>query len=155
LASRGSRFGALVIDLAIIGVLMVLTTIALIAIAGGTATLTDPARHGPAIMHALEFLAVVWIAAMFLFRNAYFLFFEMGPRGATPGKRITGIRIAARDADGTGGRLTAEMVIARNSSMSRATCCATLNCSCHWFSLPRPAMAVTQARRAWQRSPGS
>jgi uncharacterized RDD family membrane protein YckC len=114
LASRGSRFGALVIDLAIIGVLMVLTTIALIAIAGGTATLTDPARHGPAIMHALEFLAVVWIAAMFLFRNAYFLFFEMGPRGATPGKRITGIRIAARDADGTGGRLTAEMVIARN-----------------------------------------
>jgi uncharacterized RDD family membrane protein YckC len=61
-------------------------------------------------MHALEFLAVIWIAAMFLFRNAYFLFFELGPRGATPGKRITGIRIAARD----GGRLTAEMVIARN-----------------------------------------
>jgi uncharacterized RDD family membrane protein YckC len=47
---------------------------------------------------------------MFLFRNAYFLYFELGPRGATPGKRITGIRIAARD----GGRLSAEMVIARN-----------------------------------------
>src|SRR3546814_10263749 len=47
---------------------------------------------------------------MFLFRNAYFHSVELGPRGATPGKRIAGIRIAARD----GGRLTAEMVIARN-----------------------------------------
>jgi uncharacterized RDD family membrane protein YckC len=51
---------------------------------------------------------------MFLLRNAYFLFFELGPRGATPGKRITGIRIAARANDSGGGRLTAEMVIARN-----------------------------------------
>ncbi|MEO6718623.1 MAG: RDD family protein, partial [Novosphingobium sp.] len=110
LASRGSRFGALMLDLMFIGLLMILTTIVLIATAGGTAALSDPSRHGPAIMHALEFLAVIWIAAMFLFRNAYFLFFELGPRGATPGKRITGIRIAARD----GGRLTAEMVIARN-----------------------------------------
>lgn len=114
LASRGSRFGALLLDLAIIGILMVITTIALISIAGGTAALSDPSKYGPEIMHALEFLAVLWIAAMFLFRNAYFLFFELGPRGATPGKRITGIRIAARDANGTGGRLTAEMVIARN-----------------------------------------
>ena len=110
LASRGSRFGALALDLMFIGLLMILTTIALISIAGGTATLSDPSTHGPQIMHALEFLAVIWIAAMFLFRNAYFLFFELGPRGATPGKRITGIRIAARD----GGRLSAEMVIARN-----------------------------------------
>jgi len=59
---------------------------------------------------AIEFLFIVWVAAMFLFRNAYFLFFELGPRGATPGKRIAGIRIAARD----GGRLSADMVIARN-----------------------------------------
>ena len=110
LASRGTRFGALALDLMFIGILMVITTIALVSIAGGTATLSDPSKHGPEIMHALEFLAVIWIAAMFLFRNAYFLFFELGPRGATPGKRITGVRIAARD----GGRLTAEMVIARN-----------------------------------------
>ncbi len=47
---------------------------------------------------------------MFLFRNAYFLYFELGPRGATLGKRMVGIRVAARD----GGRLTAEMVLARN-----------------------------------------
>jgi hypothetical protein len=38
------------------------------------------------------------------------MFFELGPRGATPGKRMMGIRVAARG----GGPLTAEMVIARN-----------------------------------------
>ena len=110
LASRSTRLGALILDLMFIVILMVITTLTLISIAGGAAVFSDPTRNGPGIMHALEFLAVIWIAAMFLFRNAYFLFFELGPRGATPGKRITGIRIAARD----GGRLTAEMVIARN-----------------------------------------
>src|SRR5690606_20311410 len=40
---------------------------------------------------------------------------ELGPRGATPGKRMMGIRVAARPVDGVGGgRLTAEAVIARN-----------------------------------------
>jgi uncharacterized RDD family membrane protein YckC len=111
LASRGSRFGALLLDLLFIGLMMFGTTVALIFIAGGTAAFSDTAADdSPTLSHAMEFLAVIWIAAMFLFRNAYFLFFELGPRGATWGKRITGIRIAARD----GGRLSAEMVIARN-----------------------------------------
>jgi uncharacterized RDD family membrane protein YckC len=110
LASRGTRFGALLLDLLFIFLLILLTTLALAYIAGGTANLFSEVEKGGAIEHAMEFLMILWIAAMFLFRNAYFLFFELGPRGATPGKRITGIRIAARD----GGRLTAEMVIARN-----------------------------------------
>ncbi len=111
LASRGTRLGALLLDLLFIGLMILGTTLALISIAGGTANLFGKfGTGGGPIMHALEFLAVLWIAAMFLLRNAYFLFFELGARGATPGKRITGIRIAARD----GGRLTAEMVIARN-----------------------------------------
>lgn len=108
LASRGTRFGALVLDLLLIGVLIVATTLALLAIAGGT--LSEIETNRTAAGRALQFFAVLWLAAMFLFRNAYFLFFELGPRGATPGKRMTGIRIAARD----GGRLSAEMVIARN-----------------------------------------
>ena len=58
----------------------------------------------------LQGFAALWIVAMFLFRNAYFLFFELRPRGATPGKRLAGIRIAARD----GAQLTAGAVIARN-----------------------------------------
>ncbi len=107
LASRGARFGALALDLMLIGTLMIATTIALIYIASGLFDANlDKVDRSP----ALQFVLIVWIAAMFLFRNAYFLFFELGARGATPGKRVTGMRIAARD----GGRLSAEMVIARN-----------------------------------------
>jgi len=110
LASRGSRAGALMLDFIIIGLLMFTTTVVIGTIAGGTFDAMENAQGDSVIGHALQFLFILWIAAMFLFRNAYFLFFELGPRGATPGKRITGIRIASRD----GGRLTAEMVIARN-----------------------------------------
>lgn len=110
LASRGSRLGALLLDLMLIVLLIFFTTLAIVLVAGGIAALeADIDSKGP-VGHAIEFAVILYIAAMFLFRNAYFLFFELGPRGATPGKRITGMRIAARD----GGRLTAEMVIARN-----------------------------------------
>jgi uncharacterized RDD family membrane protein YckC len=108
--SRGSRLGALLLDLTFISLLIGLTTMALILMAGGVAAFEHQIGQKNALGHALQFLVIVWIVIMFLFRNAYFLFFELGPRGATPGKRISGIRIAARD----GGRLTAEMVIARN-----------------------------------------
>lgn len=109
LASRTARFAALALDLIAIGFMMVATTLLLVWLAGGVANL-GPARAEGAAGHALEFLMVLWFAAMFLFRNAWFLYFELGPRGATPGKRTAGIRIAARD----GGRLSADMVIARN-----------------------------------------
>lgn len=110
LASRGSRFGALVLDLCLVGLTIVLTTLALALVLGGLAGIDlDQPGDGP-VGRAVELLVILWIAAMFLFRNAYFLYFELGPRGATPGKRITGIRVAARD----GGRLTPEMIIARN-----------------------------------------
>jgi uncharacterized RDD family membrane protein YckC len=89
---------------------MTVTTLTLLFVAGGAISGGVAAIDKGPFGQLLEFLAVIWIIAMFLFRNAYFLFFELGPRGATPGKRMTGIRIAARD----GGRLSAEMVIARN-----------------------------------------
>lgn len=112
LASRGMRAGALAIDLIAIGMAMLLTTLVLGFSAAGLDNLLggriDKAQGGA--KRALEFLVIVWIAVMFLFRHGYFLFFELGPRGATPGKRLTGIRIAARD----GGRLSPEMVLARN-----------------------------------------
>lgn len=110
LASRGTRAGALLLDLMFIFFLIFATTLTLIFLAGGTIGTLAKANDPTPIGHALQFLFILWVAAMFLFRNAYFLFFELGPRGATPGKRLTGIRIAARD----GGRMTAEMVIARN-----------------------------------------
>ncbi len=109
-ASKGARAGALMLDLLFIGLLMFATTLALVFIAGGTFDVFDAIDDSSAVAGALEFLVVVWIVVMFLFRNAYFLFFELGPRGATPGKRLAGIRIASRD----GGRLGVDMVVARN-----------------------------------------
>lgn len=112
LASRGSRFGALVIDLIFIVVAMVVVTAVLAYVAMGV----DPEvmrslnQDGRQIPPAFEFVIILYIMALFLFRYGYFLIFELGPRGATPGKRMTGIRIAARH----GGRLTTEMVLARN-----------------------------------------
>ena len=111
-ASRASRAGAVIIDLILVGLAMIVSTLLLILLVFGALQVPDNLLErgtGPAA-RALQFFAVLWIVAMFLFRNAYFLFFELRPRGATPGKRIAGIRVAARD----GGQLTAEAVIARN-----------------------------------------
>jgi len=58
-----------------------------------------------------QLAAVIWLIGSFLLRNAYFAFFELSARAATPGKRAVGIRVAARD----GGRLRAESVFARNA----------------------------------------
>ena len=110
LATVGARAGALVMDLFLVGIAMLVTTLVLIWIAGGVAHLDALAARKDSIGSAMQFLFVVWMVAMFALRNAWFLFFELSPRGATPGKRASGIRIAARG----GGRLTAEMVLARN-----------------------------------------
>jgi uncharacterized RDD family membrane protein YckC len=112
LASRGARAAALILDLIFIGILMFATTFILGYV--GIGAMSDKVTVTGSLGDLLQVLFVIWIVAMFLFRNAYFLFFELGPRGATPGKRITGIRIAARDTGGGGARLSAEMVIARN-----------------------------------------
>jgi uncharacterized RDD family membrane protein YckC len=107
-ATAGARAGALALDIVIILGLILLVTLAGLALlwAFGVA-LGDNLQNasGP-----LQVLAVLWIISVFLFRNAYFLYFELGDRAATWGKRAVGIRVAARD----GGRLTTEAIIARN-----------------------------------------
>ena len=103
IAGRGARAGALILDLIFITMIQVGVTLLLLVVGIGV---FDTTGLNPVI----EFLAVLWLIAMFLFRYGYFLYFELGPRGATPGKRLTGIRIAARD----GGRLSVDAVIARN-----------------------------------------
>lgn len=105
IASRGARAGALLLDLAIVFGSLLLVLIALVGAGAGIGL--------PAMRNAdagLELLMVLLILAVFLSRYGYFLYFELGPRGATPGKRALGIRVAARG----GGRLTAEAVLARN-----------------------------------------
>jgi len=109
-ASRGARAGALALDFIIIHGLMLVLTLFLLYLAFGVVGLDWAGAEAGDAPGALELLAALWIIAMFLFRNGYFLFFELGPRGATPGKRLAGIRVAARD----GGRLRVQAVIARN-----------------------------------------
>ena len=98
IGSFGERAGAFLIDFIIqwtIGIAVIL------AIAWGTARL---GFSGWAIGGALIGVFV------FFLRNFYFVWFEMGRRAATPGKRIVGLRVSARD----GGQLRAEAVLARN-----------------------------------------
>ncbi len=113
LASRGTRAAALMIDLGMIVATIIITTLLIVLFARSIGM--DKFKDGTPGEDLLEFLLVIWIIAVFLARTAWFLWFELGSRGATPGKRLTGIRIAARPgSDGTAGRLTAEAVIARN-----------------------------------------
>jgi uncharacterized RDD family membrane protein YckC len=96
LGSGGARAGAFLIDAMImIGVLVAFTIIIVFAFFAAKS----------------ELLAILWLVGFFLLRNGYFIMFEMGGRGATPGKRLMGLRVVARD----GARLTAAAVIARNA----------------------------------------
>ncbi len=96
LGGRGARAGAFVIDvLAIVAVLIVMSvTVGLLALAARS-----------------ELLAIIWLLGFFLLRNGWFVLWETGPRGATPGKRLMGLRVVARD----GARLTGGAVVARNA----------------------------------------
>ncbi len=113
LASRGARAAALFIDLALIVCAIVGLTLVLVTISEKVGINLDRSEE-TAAGRAKQAIVVVWFVAMFLFRNAWFLYFELGPRGATPGKRLTGIRVAARSSSASGARLTTEAVIARN-----------------------------------------
>ncbi|WP_298469517.1 RDD family protein [uncultured Erythrobacter sp.] len=108
-ASRGARVAALILDFVILYVGMIIVIMLLAWVAGGLfEQIVNTADQS--ISGAGEFLFIVFVLFLFLARYGYFLGFELGPRGATLGKRAVGIRVAARD----GGRLTPEAVIARN-----------------------------------------
>lgn len=109
-ASRGARAGALLLDLAILFFGFLLLFIGLMLAGFGMMGEADLESQP-----ALELVVVLLILTVFLARYGYFLWFELGPRGATPGKRLLGIRVAARPKEHGGGeRLTAEAVLARN-----------------------------------------
>lgn len=109
LAPRASRAGALILDVMIIVAGLVAFQLIMVNIAGGLieGTIFDPDN---AARGAREALSIVFVLTIFLTWYGYFLVQELGPRGATLGKRIVGIRIAARG----NARLTPEAVIARN-----------------------------------------
>jgi uncharacterized RDD family membrane protein YckC len=96
LGSTGSRAGAFLIDFILMTLILIVVTIAFAFMA---------------VPGAEKFLLVLWLLGFFLLRNGWFSLFEMGSRGATPGKRLMGLRVVARD----GARLTGAAVIARNA----------------------------------------
>jgi uncharacterized RDD family membrane protein YckC len=96
LGSGGARAAAFMIDaIMIVAILVVATIIIIMLLAASKSSL----------------LAIVWLLGFFVLRNGWFTLFEMGGRGATPGKRMLGLRVVARD----GARLTGGAVIARNA----------------------------------------
>jgi uncharacterized RDD family membrane protein YckC len=95
IASSGLRFGALLIDLAILTVALILFSLLIGWLGVSTGS---------------DVFASIWLLGAFLLRTFWFIGFELGQRAATPGKRMMGIRVVARD----GGRLTADAVFARN-----------------------------------------
>jgi uncharacterized RDD family membrane protein YckC len=103
IGSAGERVGAFLIDVLIIwSLLLALSLAALAGSFAGVRTFGLPAFQGG---------MVVWMVGAFVLRNFYFAGFELGPRAATPGKRVMGLRVVARD----GGRLSADAIFARNA----------------------------------------
>lgn len=93
-ARAGDRVGAFLIDCTIIvagAIALLLAALFLVAAARGLG-------------------AAVALVAFFLLRNFYFTWFECRWQGATPGKRLLGLRVI----DAHGGMLSPEAVFARN-----------------------------------------
>ena len=95
IASSGLRFGALIVDIGLIGVILFLFSLFMLWV--GVSSQSSVA-------------ITIWMLGFFVLRTFWFIGFELGQRAATPGKRLMGIRVVARD----GGRLTADAVVARN-----------------------------------------
>jgi uncharacterized RDD family membrane protein YckC len=97
LGSGGARAGAFVLDLILMLVVLIAMTVAI--------GYSIPPRS------RADGFAILWLLGSFTLRNGWFALFEMGGRGATPGKRMLRLRVVARD----GARLTGGAVIARNA----------------------------------------
>lgn len=100
IADASQRAAAFLFDAMII--IMILVAFTILALFMGI---------GSANVGGFEIVAVIWLLFFFLLRNFYFTAFELSAAAATPGKRLFGLRVAARD----GGQLRAEAVFARNA----------------------------------------
>jgi uncharacterized RDD family membrane protein YckC len=107
IGTAGERAAAFVLDVTfLVFALILLTFCAVFAL--GALSAASGAQSKNNLGSAM---VIVWLLGFFALRNGYFVMFELTARAATPGKRILGLRVAARD----GGRLTAEAVFARNA----------------------------------------
>ncbi len=99
IATGGARVSAFMIDLLIMFAVLIALNIAINAVR------SDMDDGGAEIAEA------IWYLFAFILRSFYFMAFEMGPKAATPGKRLLKIRVANR----AGGHLTANAIFARNA----------------------------------------
>jgi uncharacterized RDD family membrane protein YckC len=60
---------------------------------------------------SIELTAIIWMLVSFFLRNFYFMAFELTPKGATPGKRAMGLRVATRNREPLG----FDAIFARNA----------------------------------------
>lgn len=96
LAARSQRAGALLLDLLFMLIAVIILGVASVSL------FTFGNEPGLGVS--------IYLLISFLLRNFYFIFFELYWRGATPGKRLMGLRVIDRK----GGRLKADAIFARN-----------------------------------------
>ena len=96
LADRSTWAAAFLIDILILGLAVVILFL----------TFGLTLRPGGPALWVISGVTIF----VFLLRSFYFMYFEMRWRGATPGKRMMGLKVIDR----RGGQLTTEAVIARN-----------------------------------------
>ncbi|HEX3917713.1 MAG TPA: RDD family protein [Caulobacteraceae bacterium] len=107
IGSVGERASAFILDAVFLFVGALVFIIAVLFALGALSSLgAEDLKNGMG-----DAMMIILLIGVFAARNGYFILFELSPRAATPGKRILGLRVAARD----GGRLTAEAVFARNA----------------------------------------
>lgn len=96
IAQAGERFFAFLVDLAIMGLTILVVTVFI-------------------VLFGRDFIGIGWAASaallvFFAVRSFYFIFFELRWQGRTPGKKLLGLRVVDR----RGGPLRADAVVARN-----------------------------------------
>lgn len=126
LGSAGERASAFLIDLTII-----IISYIVLSIVAGVVLRGDGSGN--------QAMKVILLLVQFFLSMGYFTVFELGMRAATPGKRVMGLRVVARD----GGRLTGEAVVARNAIRQLEV----------WFPLAYLFMALidTGSSETWTR----
>lgn len=98
IGSYGSRLAAFLLDWVIVSLIMIVAVL-ILGLGGGS-------NEGAGGTVAGTLLVIVF----YILSNFWFTLFELGPKGATPGKRIVRLRVVARD----GGRLAASSIVTRN-----------------------------------------
>ena len=99
LAEVSERATAFFIDAAImIGVLIAMTLVSVLTLLSVGSS-------------SAEITIIIWLLVSFFLRNFYFMAFELTPRGATPGKRAMGLRVATRNGEPLG----FDAIFARNA----------------------------------------